>query len=108
MSAILATAIIADGNTGVLHHAGGASTVFLYGTWGTGSPAITIQWSPDGTNWFSVLDSAGAALTLTSTKPLSNITLGGGQIRGVLAGSTGASLVLGIAGAFGSTNRYGG
>jgi hypothetical protein len=63
----LVTWALANGDTGQAVNLAsyGTRTVQVAGTFGTGG-SVTIEGSNDGTNWFTQVDRAGAALTFTA------------------------------------------
>ena len=59
-------------------------SVYIFGTFGGGQ--VTLQASPDGTNWVNIPDSPSSAANIV------NLHIRMQKIRAVLSGSTGASI----------------
>lgn len=68
---------------------GGHGTAYAHGTWGSGT--LTIQASFDGATWLTITGVTGAAVSLAANG-LFPFRLPPCQVRGVLTGSTGATV----------------
>ena len=86
---VLSATFSADGNSATVNWPGGTGSMFVEGTWGSGT--ATLQYSIDsGSNWASVTD--GTTTASLTADGVVTFTLGECDLRINLGGSTSPTL----------------